>query len=73
MADNCSDIFSDSESDGEDFVIRRRPNKTVHQLLDLVKMIVLKMMWVKIDKSPTLGPFTGNPGAKQIPSDWQTF
>jgi hypothetical protein len=25
--------------------------------------------WVKEDKTPNLGPFTGNPGAKQIPSD----
>jgi hypothetical protein len=25
--------------------------------------------WVKVDKTPTLGQFTGNPGAKQIPSD----
>jgi hypothetical protein len=26
-------------------------------------------MWVKSDESPTLGPFTGNSGIKQIPSD----
>jgi hypothetical protein len=26
-------------------------------------------MWVKEDKTPNLGPFTGNPGVKQIPSD----
>jgi hypothetical protein len=25
--------------------------------------------WVKEDKMPNLGPFTGNPGVKQIPSD----
>jgi hypothetical protein len=25
--------------------------------------------WGKIDKTPTLGQFTGNPGVKQIPSD----
>jgi hypothetical protein len=25
--------------------------------------------WVKEDKTPNLGPFTGNPGVKQIPSD----
>jgi hypothetical protein len=25
-------------------------------------------MWVKEDKTPNLGPFTGNPGVKQIPS-----
>jgi len=25
--------------------------------------------WVKIDKTPNLGPFTRNPGVKQIPSD----
>jgi hypothetical protein len=24
--------------------------------------------WVKVDKTPTLGQFTGNPGVKQIPS-----
>jgi hypothetical protein len=23
-------------------------------------------MWVKEDKTPNLGPFTGNPGVKQI-------
>jgi hypothetical protein len=26
-------------------------------------------MWVKEDKTPNLGPFTGNPGVKQIPCD----
>jgi hypothetical protein len=26
-------------------------------------------MWVKEDKTPNLGPFTGNPGVKQILSD----
>jgi hypothetical protein len=25
--------------------------------------------WVKEDKMPNVGPFTGNPGVKQIPSD----
>jgi len=25
--------------------------------------------WVKTDKTPNLGPFTGNPGVKKIPSD----
>jgi hypothetical protein len=25
--------------------------------------------WVKEDKTPNLGPFTGNPGVKQIPPD----
>jgi hypothetical protein len=25
--------------------------------------------WVKVDKMPTLGQFTGNPGVKQIPLD----
>ena len=25
--------------------------------------------WVKTDKTPNLGPFTGNPGVKQIPPD----
>jgi hypothetical protein len=25
--------------------------------------------WGKVDKTPTLGQFTGNPGVKQIPSD----
>jgi len=25
--------------------------------------------WVKTDKTPNLGTFTGNPGVKQIPSD----
>jgi hypothetical protein len=26
-------------------------------------------MWVKEDKTPNLGPFTGNPGVKQILSN----
>jgi hypothetical protein len=26
-------------------------------------------MWVREDKTPNLGPFTGNPGMKQILSD----
>jgi hypothetical protein len=25
--------------------------------------------WAKEDKTPNFGPFTGNPGVKQIPSD----
>ena len=25
--------------------------------------------WVKTDRTPNFGPFTGNPGVKQIPSD----
>jgi hypothetical protein len=25
--------------------------------------------WAKEDKTPNLGPFTGNPGVRQIPSD----
>ena len=29
--------------------------------------------WVKTDKTPNLGPFTGNPGVKQIPSDLTKF
>jgi hypothetical protein len=26
-------------------------------------------IWVKEEKTPNLGPFTENPGVKQIPSD----
>jgi hypothetical protein len=27
--------------------------------------------WIKVDKTPTLGEFTGNPGVRQIPADPQ--
>jgi hypothetical protein len=37
------------------------------------KVTVLQMWgattWLKEDKTPNLGPFTGNPGVKQILSD----
>jgi len=81
LADTLSDVPDDADSDSS--IIGNRQNKIVQPLpsysdseqnanesddddetLDLAVSI-----WVKTDKTPNLGPFAGNPGVKQIPSD----
>ena len=81
VPDNA-DSDSDSESDSDSSFIGNRQNKIVHPLPsysdseqsanesdddDTLDSAV--STWVKTDKTPNLGPFTGNPGVKQIPSD----
>jgi len=76
---DTSDVPDDADTDSDSSIIGNRQNKIVHPLpsysdseqsdnddetLDLAVSTL-----VKTDKTPNLGPFTGNPGVKQIPSD----
>ena len=75
------DSESDSENDSDSSIIGNKQKKIVRPLPscseseqsanesddDTLDSVV--STWVKTDKTPNLGPFTGNPGVKQIPSD----
>jgi len=77
------DADSDGENDSDSSIIGNRQNKIVHHLPsysdkeqsanesddDNETLDSAVSTWVKTDKTPNLGPFTGNPGVKQIPSD----
>ena len=83
LFDVPDDADSDSENDSDFSIIGNRQNKIVHPLQsysdseqsanksddddETLDSAVSK--WVKTDKTPNLGPFTGNPGVKRIPSD----
>ena len=83
LSDVPDDADSDSENDSDSSIIGNRQNKIVHPLLsysdneqsasesddDVETIDSAVSTWVKTDKTPNLGPFTGNPGVKQIPSD----
>jgi len=83
LADTLSDVpddaDSDSENDSDSSIIGNRQNKIVHPLPsysdseqsddDDETLDSAVSIWVKTDKTPNLGPFTRNPGVKQIPSD----
>jgi len=84
LADTLSvvpeDADSDSENDSDSSIIGNRQNKIVHPLPsysdsankgddDDETLDSAVSTWVKTDKTPNLGPFTGNPGVKQISSD----
>jgi len=83
LSDVPDDADSDSENDGDCSIIGNRQNKIMHPLLsyrnndqsaiesdnDDETLDSAVSTWVKTDKTPNLGPFTGNPGVKQIPSD----
>src|SRR5215475_6609202 len=82
LSDVPEDADSDSENDSDSFIIGNRQNKIVHPLPsysdkeqsanesdDDETLDSAVSTWVKTDKTPNLGPFTGNPGVKQIPSD----
>ena len=83
LSDVPEDADSDNENDSDSSIIVNRQNKTVHPLLsyndseqcanegddDNETLDSAVSTWVKTDKTPNLGPFTGNPGVKQIPSD----
>jgi len=81
LADTLSDVPDDADSDSS--IIGNRQNKIVQPLPsysdseqnanesddDDETLDSAVSIWVKTDKTPNLGPFTGNPGVKQIPSD----
>ena len=83
LADTLSDVpddaDSDSENDSDSSNIGNRQNKIVHPLpsyseksaneSDDETLDLVVSTWVKTDKTPNLGPFTGNPWVKKIPSD----
>ena len=79
LADTLSDVPDDADSDSDSSIIRNRQNKIVHPLPsysdsdqsddDDEMLDSAVSIRVKTDKTPNLGPFTGNPGVKQIPSD----
>jgi len=83
MADTLSDVPDDADSDSDSSIIGNRQNKIVQPLPsysdseqsanesddDDETLDSAVSMWVKTHKTPNLGPFTGNPGVKQIPSD----
>jgi len=82
LFDVPDDADSDSENDSDCSIIGNRQNKIVHPLPsysnneqsanksddDEETLDSVVSMWVKMDKTPNLGPFTGNPGVKQISS-----
>jgi len=82
LSDVPDNTDSDSENDSDYSIIGNRQNKIVHPLPsysdteqsanetdDDETLDSAFSTWVKTDKTPNLGPFTGNPGVKQIPSD----
>ena len=84
LADTLSDVpdaDSDSENDSDSSIIANRQNKIVHHLpsysdseqstkeSDNDTLDSAISTRVKPDKTRNLGPFTGNPGVKQFPSN----
>jgi len=83
LSDVPDDTDSDSENDSDSSIIGNRQNKIVHPLPsysdseqsanksdDDDKTLDSEVSTsVKTDKTTNLGPFTGNPGVKQIPSN----
>ena len=75
-SDVPDDADSDSENDSDSSIIGNRQNKIVHPLLsysdseqsanesdyDDETLDSAVSTWVKTDKTPNLGQFTGNPG-----------
>ena len=79
-SDVPDDADSDSENDSDSSIIGNRQNKIVHPLPsysdseqsanegdDDETLDSAVSTWVKTDKTPNLGSFTGNPRVKQIP------
>ena len=81
LAETLSDVPDDADSDSDSSIIGNRQNKIVHPIpsysdseqsaneSDDDTLDSAVSTWVKTDKTPNLGPFTKNPGVKQIPSD----
>ena len=65
LADTLSDVPDDADSDSENE--REQSANKIDDDDETLDSTV--STWVKTDKTPNLGPFTGNPGVKQIPSD----
>jgi hypothetical protein len=67
------DMSSDSDTDSGSDSGQQRIVATYRKIESSDKNegsnIVGTATWGKVDKTPTLGEFTGNPGVKQIPSD----
>ncbi|PNF40775.1 hypothetical protein B7P43_G17113 [Cryptotermes secundus] len=59
-------IISDSDSDGDH---RAAQNVSSESESSVESASVGTATWDKVDKTPTLGKFTGDPGVKQMPSD----
>jgi len=80
LSDVPDDADSDSENDSDSSIIGNRQNKIVHPLLsysdneqsanesdnDNETLDSAVSTWVKTDKTPNLGPFTRNPGVKNV-------
>ena len=78
LSDVPDDVDSDSENDSDSSIIGNRQNKIVHPLPsysdseqsanesddDDETLDSAVSTWVKTDKTPNLGPFTGKPGVK---------
>ena len=65
LADTLSDVPDDADSDSVNKSEQSAKKiEDDHETLDSAVST-----WIKTDKTPNLGPFTGNPGVKQIPSD----
>ena len=81
LADTLSDVADDADSDSDSSIIGNRQNKIVYPLRsysdseqranesydDDETLDSAVSTWVKTDKTPNLGSFTGNPGVKQMP------
>jgi len=82
LSDVPNEADSDSENDSDSSIIGNKQNKIVHPLPsysdkeqsanesdDDETLDSAVSTWAKTDKTPNLGPFTGNLGVKKIPSD----
>jgi len=83
LMDTLSDVPEDADSDSDSSIIGNKQNKIVHRLpsysdseqcanegdADDETLDSAVSTWVKTDKTSNFGPFTRNPGVKQISSD----
>jgi len=83
LAATLSDDPDNADSDSTYSIIGNRQNKIMHPLPrysdseqienesddDDETLDSVDSTWVNTDKTPNLGPYAGNPGVKQIPSD----
>ena len=64
-ADTLSDVPDDADSDSEN-----KSEQSANEIEDDDETLDSAVStWIKTDRTPNLGPFTGNPRVKQIPSD----
>jgi hypothetical protein len=71
-SDTDSDSDTESGSDSGQQRIVATGHKSENSNEDEGSNIAGTATWGKVDKTPTLGQFTGIPGVKQIPSDSDT-